>query len=109
MPTIIPPKQQASSSHAMLDDLHPLMLVFLGSAFVQEIVQHATEDDVDKGRLESVLLFMSVVFSQAVVNHPHGTLMTPPRDLLTVETRLQILKAADPGWSAPRDTEDVRD
>jgi hypothetical protein len=35
--------------------------------------------------------------------------MTPPRDLLTVETRLLILKPADPLGPAPWDTEDIRD
>ncbi|KAF8215538.1 hypothetical protein K438DRAFT_1954260 [Mycena galopus ATCC 62051] len=82
-PPVVPPEQQASSSRTTLDNLPPVAsepaLHFLGfrlrpieefsaaarPTFVDEIVQWAIEGKEDETQVESTLLFMSAIFSQA--------------------------------------------
>jgi hypothetical protein len=80
-PAAVPPGQHASSSRSTLDDLLPNALDphFLGfrlrpmedlspsswAAFVDEIVHWVDQSGADEGRVESALLFMSAIFSQA--------------------------------------------
>jgi hypothetical protein len=78
VPSVVPPEQQVPSSRATLDDPPPSDACFLRfclcpieklsptscSSFVEEIVQQVTEGEVAVRRIENVLLFMSVVFSQ---------------------------------------------
>jgi hypothetical protein len=80
-PAAVPPEQHASSSRSTLDDplsntpdshflrfrLHPLEALAPSSrtAFVDEIVSWAVQSDAGEERVESALLFMSAIFSQA--------------------------------------------
>ncbi|KAF8198703.1 hypothetical protein K438DRAFT_1966667 [Mycena galopus ATCC 62051] len=82
-PPVVPLEQQASSSRTTLDDPLPVASEpaphFLGfrlrhieefsaaarPTFVDEIVQWAIEGEEDETRVESALLFMSAIFSQA--------------------------------------------
>jgi hypothetical protein len=80
-PAAVPPEQHASSSRSTLDDpssnapdshflgfrLRPMEALSpsLRTAFVDEIVNWADQSGADEERVESVLLFMSAIFSQA--------------------------------------------
>jgi hypothetical protein len=80
-PAAVPPEQHASSSRSTLDDLLPNTCDphFLGfclrpmedlspssqTAFVDKIVHWADQCGADEERVESALLFMSAIFSQA--------------------------------------------
>jgi hypothetical protein len=80
-PAAVPPEQHASSSRSTLDNLLPNALDphLLGFrlrpmedlspssrvAFVDEIVHWADQSGADEERVESALLFMSAIFSQA--------------------------------------------
>jgi hypothetical protein len=80
-PATVPPEQHTSSSRSTLDDPLPQALDphFLGfrlrpmedlspssrAAFVDEIVHWADQSGADEERVESALLFMSAIFSQA--------------------------------------------
>jgi hypothetical protein len=80
-PAAVPPEQHTSSSQSTLDDLpsNAPDSCFLGFhlrpiedlspssclAFVDEIVHWTDQSGADEGRVESALLFMSAIFSQA--------------------------------------------
>jgi hypothetical protein len=80
-PAAVPPEQHASSSRSTLDDppsntpdshfvgfrLRPMEALSpsLHTAFVDEIVNWADQSGVSEERVESALLFMSAIFSQA--------------------------------------------
>jgi hypothetical protein len=80
-PAVVPPEQHTSSSRSILDDPSPNTPspYFLGfhlrpmedlspsswTAFVDEIVHWTDQSGADEERIESALLFMSAIFSQA--------------------------------------------